>query len=76
MAKAEIDEEMENDLKSLRGMASRLKLEGDEATKYVRDHMKRLGYEVVASFKRPEKTDSGKKSGGGWFGSSDDDDDI
>lgn len=71
------DDSLKADLASITGMGKRLKLEGDELKKYIRTHMKGLGYGTETTFTMPKKSDG--KSGGGilgsLFGSDDDEDD-
>jgi hypothetical protein len=62
--------------KQISAMARELKLEGDEAAKYVHEHMVKLGFGHRRTYYTKKQT--GGRSGGGFFsgfgsGGSDDD---
>jgi len=56
------EDPVQADLKSLKGMAKRLGLEGKDADKYVDEHMTGLGHQRVTSYAAGKKDgDDGKK---------------
>jgi hypothetical protein len=72
---ADEDAELTKDLNSIKRMAVRLKLEGGDLSRYIHEHMTKLGYKAERTYTRPKSAD---KKGSGFFGggkSSDDDDD-
>lgn len=76
---ASIDDEIKGEMESLAKMAKRLGLKGREASKYVHEHMLKLGYDAETHTTYKKKADSGKSSGSGWSffggGSGDDSED-
>jgi hypothetical protein len=53
-------------LDRVKAMATELGLEGDEAKKYINQHMERAGWDI--SWVPPENNDGGgSKKEGGWF---------
>jgi hypothetical protein len=72
---ADEDNELTKDLRIITNMAKRLKLEGADLSRYIHEHMTKLGYKAERTYTRPK---SAEKKGSGFFGggkSSDDDDD-
>jgi hypothetical protein len=62
------DNDTDKDFASITGMAKRLGLAGEEATKYVHDHMTKLGYKSRRTYFRDKESGGG---GGWWKGSGD-----
>jgi len=67
------NEEMKVDLDAITNMAKRLGLKGDDITKYVHEHMTKLGYKSRRSYYREEK--SSGSGGFSFFSSGRNDDD-